>query len=274
MIPSSFAHRIISTHSPVRDAWRVIHPDSSLGPAHHPSEAARGVPIPTAEYNITHNGCTSDGVYNTWRWSKEKQEKLRKGNDLLAVDPETPDPKGKRLDYIFTSTCQSDSPNRWVVDSVSMEMTQRHPELRVSLSDHFAVRATILRYESPVQVTNASHEAQLRSDPDQHQYLDVKDYDDILTMIREYSDGERKQQKWRGIHFYVSIPLWIACIVSTPFIGKASAATAIVGSLILATGVVDGLIALLFFSWELRAIREFEWEVKNAKALALRKDDF
>jgi sphingomyelin phosphodiesterase 2 len=33
MVPLSLAHRLISTHAPVRDVWRLLHPDSSVGAA-------------------------------------------------------------------------------------------------------------------------------------------------------------------------------------------------------------------------------------------------
>lgn len=89
MLPLSLQHRIITAHSPVRDVWRVLHPESSVGPADHPAEQARRRPIPTAEFNITENGAASDGPYNTWRWTKQQQKLLGPGKPEVTVAPDT-----------------------------------------------------------------------------------------------------------------------------------------------------------------------------------------
>ncbi|KAL2198951.1 Endonuclease/exonuclease/phosphatase [Corynascus similis CBS 632.67] len=149
MIPMSPEHQLITALAPVSDVWRVLHPDSSLGPAHHPAEEARRRPIPTAEFNILENGATSDGPYNTWRWTKAQQKLLGPGKEPVTVSPDTPDPLGKRLDYIFAST--GDIPalgGAWKVKRASVGMMMRHPELGCSLSDHFAVEATLVFHPS------------------------------------------------------------------------------------------------------------------------------
>jgi sphingomyelin phosphodiesterase 2 len=121
-------------------------PDSSLGPADYEAEKARGRPIPTAEYNLLENGATSDGVYNTWRWSSARQKQLGRGKTPEIVSPDTADPLGKRLDYIFAgSGGDREAPDngKWVVKRVAVGMLDRHPELGCSLSDHFSVEATL-----------------------------------------------------------------------------------------------------------------------------------
>ncbi|KAK5663663.1 hypothetical protein OQA88_4094 [Cercophora sp. LCS_1] len=89
MVPLSLEHRIITAHSPVRDIWRILHPESSVGPADHPAEKARRRPIPTAEFNIVENGAASDGPYNTWRWPKQQQKLLGPGKPEVIVPPDT-----------------------------------------------------------------------------------------------------------------------------------------------------------------------------------------
>ncbi|KAK4231811.1 putative neutral sphingomyelinase [Podospora fimiseda] len=144
MTPMSPEHRLITAHAPVRDTWRVIHPDSSVGPADHPAEKARRRPIPTAEFNIQENGAASDGPYCTWRWTKSQQKLLGPGKPPVTVPPDTIDHKGKRLDYIFASSGDVSALNGgWVVKSTNLGMMMRHPELGCSLSDHFAVEATL-----------------------------------------------------------------------------------------------------------------------------------
>ncbi|KAH7328399.1 Endonuclease/exonuclease/phosphatase [Stachybotrys elegans] len=150
MLPRSLAHRIITARAPVRDVWRVLHPDSSLGPADHGPERARSRPVPTAAFNLRENGATSDSICNTWQWTKnaENRSRARKGPPP-PIDMETPDKRGKRLDYIFASAGDLSSGSAWLVKSASVEMTQRHPDLQVSLSDHFAVFATLRLHPLP-----------------------------------------------------------------------------------------------------------------------------
>lgn len=144
MIPSSMAYRIITSHAPVHDAFRVLHPDSAVGPATHPAERARGRPVPSAAFNLRENGAASDGPFCTWRWPRDAQQRLLAGKPVPPVDPDQPDPRGKRLDYVFAGCGDIDAlGGGWVVRRAEVGMTMSHPELRVSLSDHFAVEATL-----------------------------------------------------------------------------------------------------------------------------------
>ncbi|KAL7789465.1 Endonuclease/exonuclease/phosphatase [Trichoderma ceciliae] len=279
MTPRSLAHRIITARTPLRDTWRVLHPESSLGTADDPVEKARGLPMPTAAFNLKINGSTSDGVYNTWRWTKSAQKKLK--TDPCPVDADSPDPRGKRLDYVFATTgplepdasSSNSQPRGWVVHSASVEMTQRHPELNVSLSDHFAALATLkfhkISASSPVPELDAQLLPTQGDDPESAS-LSLSDYDEILAMTREYMAREVGQRYWRGIHFYASVVVWIGCLVVVWFSPRNFVAflLMLVASLGLATGVVDGLLALLFFWSEIRALKEFEWEIRTARSLA------
>ncbi|KAK3354977.1 DNase I-like protein [Neurospora tetraspora] len=144
MLPLSLEHQIVTSHAPVRDVWRILHPDSSVGPAHHHAEKARGRPVPTAEFNILENCATSDGPFNTWRWLPKQQKRLGIGKPEVTVDPSTPDLRGKRLDYIFAGAGDVvANGGGWVVKRAAVGMMMRHPELGCSLSDHFAVEATL-----------------------------------------------------------------------------------------------------------------------------------
>lgn len=235
--------------------------------------------MPTADFNIKVNGSTSDGLYNTWRWTKSAQKKLK--TDPCPVDPDSPDPRGKRLDYVFATTGPlqrdaanlSSQPRGWVVHSASVEMTQRHPELNVSLSDHFAALATLRLHEvspsSPAPELDAQLLPTQGNDPE-NASLFLSDYDEILAMTQEYMAREVSQRYWRGIHFYASVLVWIGCLVAVWFSPRNFVAfiLMLVASLGLATGVVDGLLALLFFWSEIRALREFEWEIRTARSLA------
>ncbi|KAL4730031.1 phospholipase C type enzyme [Fusarium chlamydosporum] len=309
MLPLSIYHRVITGHAPVRDVWRILHPDSSLGPAYHPSEKDRHRPLPTADFNLLENGATSNSVYNTWRWNKNQQNRLKKG-DICEVPPDTIDTRGQRLDYIFASTgVDPDAPATtpgWVVKSAHVSMTERHPDLLCSLSDHFAVQATLTRhtpspaptpvdprsetpsaalqtgaYLAPSSPASSIHsgDAAQTADPDTQlkrgrssnfDSSHASTYDEILGMIQKYHARELQQRFWRGVHFFAALFVWVACLVAVWFSPENFVAfiLMLVSSLSLVAGVIDGLLSLLFFSWEIRGLKEFEWEIRNAKAVA------
>ncbi|KAF5017753.1 hypothetical protein F66182_10301 [Fusarium sp. NRRL 66182] len=306
MLPLSIFHRVITAHAPVRDVWRILHPDSALGPAHHPAEKGRHRPLPTADFNLLENGATSDSVYNTWRWSKNQKNRL-KGGDICQVPPDTIDPQGQRLDYIFVSTgVDPDAPLStpgWVVKSAHVSMTERHPDLLCSLSDHFAVQATLTRhtpsppyapadprsetpsaalqtgaYLAPSSPASSIHsgDAAQTANPDAQLKRGRRDsfpastYDEILGIIHKYHARELSQRYWRGLHFFVALLVWLACLIAVWFSpgNYVAFVLMLVSSLSLVAGVIDGLLSLLFFSWEIRGLEEFEWEIRNAKAAA------
>ncbi|KAJ5101634.1 hypothetical protein NUU61_003856 [Penicillium alfredii] len=288
MLPSSFAHRLITAQSPVRDVWRELHPDSSVGAAIDAVERARNRPIPSAEFNLAENGATCDGAFNTWRWSKALRKSLEKGEDVV-IDNNVSDPRGKRLDYIFIGDggYAPDFPQpRWSVESVCVGMTQRHPTLRCSLSDHFSVEAIITCSSSSNPASVSSHPPDpapsLPHSPALHKTtstpvspnaaLSPETYDHITDMIHTYVLRERSQRRWRLAHFLVSLVVSIGCMVGVWWVGSRTYIGFIlilVSTLNFGAGILDGLIGGLFVSSELRALKEFEWEVRNARRLVV-----
>ena len=266
MLPLSFAHRLIEAHAPVNDAWRVLHPESSLGPVGHQEEMRRGRQVPTAIYNLTENGAASDGVFNTWRWPKIEQKKLLKGENII-IDNETPDPKAKRLDYIFFGSGTSFEgvvSSRWEVQAIKVGMTERHPTIGCSLSDHFSIEATLSRSTHSIAV-----EALERDLPG----LDLAAYDFILAMIETYSKRERRQRRLRLYHFVISVFVSLGCFVAVWWSPQefASFILMLLSTFGLGAGMIDGLIGGLFIGSEIRALKEFEWEIKNARGIAENK---
>ena len=263
MLPLSFAHQLITAHAPVLDAWRFLHPDSSLGPADSAVESVRGCGIPTALYNLTENGAASDGVFNTWRWSKETQKRLFKG-ETIEISNDTPDPKGKRLDYIFVGNGEyreGSNARKWQVQSMKVGMTERHPSLGCSLSDHFSMEACL---------SQASGSRVKDDDMQPNGKISVSTYDTILSMIAIYTRREVRQRRIRLSHFVLSIMVTIGCFTAIwwspqPFV---SFLLSLLSTLGLGAGILDGLIGGLFVGSELRALKEFEWEIRNAKNLA------
>ncbi|PHH63710.1 hypothetical protein CDD81_5582 [Ophiocordyceps australis] len=270
MLPLSLPHRILTHRAPVCDAWRIAQPDSSLGPVAHGPEAARGRPVPSAAYNLAVNGATSDGLYNTWRWTRNRQNKLRRGLPC-PVDAEALDRRGKRLDYIFFCPRSASPAHGWVVDTVHVALTERHPQLHVSLSDHFAVAAT-LKLHAPAAKSPTALDVQLAQSlaSTAHHGLPRSDLDQLMALIRDYTARELRQRRLRALHFYASLVVWAGCLVAVWFSPRNFVAfiLCLVASLVLASGIVDGLLALLFFSSELRCLGEFEHEVRSAAAAA------
>jgi sphingomyelin phosphodiesterase 2 len=258
MIPSSLAYQLISTHGPAIDTWKVIHPFSSLGSTLDEPERARGVPMPTAHVNLTENGATCDSVLNTWRWDENLKKSLKRG-ELVEVDPSTEDPNAKRLDYIFLGG----SVEGWRVTATSVGMVERHPNLKVSLSDHFSVEVTIERSKSDTKL-------QERLTLDDEEYLPLETYDAILRLIDHYIERERQQRRYRLGHLGFGFGMFIACLISVWWSPRnfVSFILMLVSSLALTAGVIDGLIGGLFMSSELRSLKEFRWEMENVKLLS------
>ena len=272
MVPCSLAHRLIEAHAPVRDVWRVMYPDSALGSADSEAETARARPVPSAVQCLAEHGATCDSTLNTWRWSPKRQKALlRGGRELVPVDPEAPDRRARRLDYIFFT---DNAANPWEVVDVGVGMTMRHPSLRCSLSDHFSVEATIQRKPSDdSEKTKGEAAAAAAAIATSNSFLPVGIYDEILAMITKYTARERKQRRWRLGHFGAEILVALGCWTAVwfpPYRGIAFALM-VISTLGLSAGVLDGLMGGLFVGSELRALREFEYEIGNARMQAERR---
>ncbi|KAI9759869.1 MAG: phospholipase C type enzyme [Candelina submexicana] len=307
IVPLSLAHRLITTHGEVEDAWRLLHPNSSLGSVTNVIERTRGAPTPTVIFNLTENGATCDSALNTWRWTKEQTKRLKKGEDV-EVDINSPDPWAKRLDYIFVgngrrSQCDKDQ-SGWAVHDVQVGMTERHLVLKCSLSDHFSVAATLIRNASPQtnrsgyindlkdslpdgnapSVTEKSSHLEFERldltingeimshdlSPAKTRILPLTTYDEILVMIETYNLRERRQRHLRLSHFVAEVTIAIGCMIAvwwSPH-NYVSFILIFVSTIGLGAGVLDGLIGGLFVGSELRALKEFEWEIRNAREAA------
>ncbi|KXL45816.1 hypothetical protein M433DRAFT_134428 [Acidomyces richmondensis BFW] len=256
MVPLSLAHRLIEAHSPVRDVWRIVRPDSAIGSAETAAEKARGRGVPTAEQCIVEHGTTCDSKFNTWRWSKQMQKDLDKGKDSL-VNPETLDHKAKRLDYVFFASNPKD---RWDVGDVEVGMKMRHPRLKCSLSDHFSIETTLIRRQtSPGQESTKMI-----------QYLPVEIYDEILAMIANYETRERRQRRYGLVHLATQILVTVGCLVAVWWSPRTFVAflLMLLSTFGLSAGVLHGLVGGFFIGSELRALKEFEFEIKNARERA------
>ncbi|RMZ89491.1 hypothetical protein DV736_g3264, partial [Chaetothyriales sp. CBS 134916] len=293
MVPLSFAHTLVENRSGVRDVWRIIKPASSIGASIDDAEKQRRIvmnekPCPNVQESLDEHGHTCDSVLNTWRWSKDERRALEKSRDR-TIAPKDEDPKAKRLDYIFFGY----SKGGWEVKDARVALTERHPELRCSLSDHFAVEATLVpsvRPEVPAKVLDEKaleessegiqfnqEQADFKEDcngtvskTQTRSALGLSLYDDILKMVNKYTLRERKQRRWRLWHFLTSAVISIGCFVAVWWSpGNCVAFVLIlISSLGLMAGTLDGLIGGLFVGSELRALAEFEWEVRNALHLA------
>ena len=293
MVPLSLAHVLIESRGDVRDVWRILKPASSIGASIDAAETERRARMnerirPDVLESLNEHGHTCDSVLNTWRWNQAHREDLERGKDR-RVSQSDEDPKAKRLDYIFLG----DAEGQWQVRDARVSLTERHPELRCSLSDHFAVEATIERTTRPaipaelLEVSGAWRDTAGRKMSEDVVDLDDKDfvtaiskdqtvfqlrtsfYEDILTMIETYGFRERKQRRYRTLHFVGAALASIGCYVAVWWSPRNFVAFVLmlISSLGLMAGTVDGLIGGLFVGSELRALAEFEWEVRNALQL-------
>lgn len=291
MVPLSFAHVLIESQAGVRDVWRVVKPGSSVGASIDPPERERRRrtgedETPDVDESLLEHGHTCDSVMNTWRWSKDHQKLLlEKGLDRRIAGNDL-DPKAKRLDYIFFSGVDKG----WKVADVKVVLTERHPTLLCSLSDHFAVYATVERTsKQPVVPARLEVHGALNDSETEDASLEVAGfadkafdkaisklptryhlgedfYNDILRMVHKYTLRERKQRRYRVLHFVGSALVSIGCFVAiwwSPH-NFVSFILILLSSLGLMAGTVDGLIGGLFVGSELRALAEFEWEIRNA----------
>lgn len=262
MIPLSLAHRVIEGHSPVKDIWRVVKPDSAVGSAEQEPERKRGRGMPSAEVCLKEHGATCDSRFNTWRWSKQMRKDLERGRDS-TIDPKVDDPRAKRLDYIFLADNKRFSGYGWDIESVEVGMTMRHPTLRCSLSDHFSVETTLRRAQGLDEKRKCENAT----------LLPVETYDQILAMISKYDKRERGQRRQRLTRFGLSILVSLGSFVAVWWSPHNYVAfiLLLVSTLGFGGGVLEGLMGGLFVGSELRALREFEYEIRAAKTQAQNK---
>lgn len=280
MIPLSLAHRLIEAHAPVKDVWRLMHPHSAIGAAEDEAEKARGMPMPSADECLLEHGTTCDSRFNTWRWNKGDQKKLDKGEDTF-VDGNKPDPKAKRLDYVFFGGDPDTSAGKWRLERVDVGMTARHPELKCSLSDHFSIEATLVRPTGNgglASTASNGHTDKLNKGPTVVQteteplasFLPPETYDEILAMTHKYELRERRQRRLRLSHFGIQCIISIGCFVASWWSPRNYVCfiLMLLSSFGLSAGVIDGFIGGLFVGSELRALKEFKWEILTAQEQA------
>jgi len=94
-------------------------------------------------------------------------------------------------------------------------------------------------------------------------------YERILAMIEKYTLRERKQRRWRLLHFIGSALFSISSFVAVWWstYNYVAFILLLISTLGIMAGTIDGLIGGLFVGSELRALNEFEWEVRNALSL-------
>ncbi len=284
----------------MRDVWRERFPDSSLGAWIEGCEQerlkalseregkGRGSTPPTVQESLGRHGHTCDSVFNTWRWEKQAQRNLlRKGIDRV-VGLQEEDPRAKRLDYIFfgdganphggdgSRNGNGNGNGEWVVREAKICMTERHPDLKCSLSDHFAVEAeigwtTTTTPPAPQSSTPAGNRESQNGYTIPHTTARPKppypsfDTSQILHMIATYTTRQRTHRRRRCIHFLASVVVTLSCFVAVWFSPAhyVSFILLVLSSLGLMAGTVDGLIGLLFGGSELRALKEWEGEVRR-----------
>lgn len=263
MVPLSLGHRLVEAHSPVRDVWRILKPDSALGSARHAAEKARGRPVPSARECLVEHGATCDGKLNTWKWSKQLRKELDRGRES-EVDPDAPDEGARRLDYVFFYDGGGGKGDRWRVESAEVGMLMRHPTLKCSLSDHFSVEATLVR-ASGQKTASSSPPSPPMTSP-----LPSSTYDEVLTLISRYEQRERKQQRLQLTHFWAQTAISIGCFIAVWWSPANYVAfiLMLLSTIGFGAGILNGLMGFLFVESELKALKEFEYDIRTARLRA------
>lgn len=259
MIPNSLAHALITGYGLVTDSWLALHPNNPLVPESTTQ---------SAEYNITELGVTCDSVLNTWR------------TDGKILSPQTPDPRGKRLDYIFYSDTLATARN---IKVGCTDLFRLPSGEQVSLSDHFSVELELDLKPSPdhvarqletqqrlvevdesasglIPVTDALMDTISRTLTHEEPVKDIKTFtfkgkplpleliDEILELSRLYMAREVEQSRWRIWHFWVSLVVLIGIHIAVWWWNVAGGAFLFVflSWVVAVSGTLDGLIGFLF----------------------------
>ena len=279
MIPDSFAHKLVTTQGGVEDVWnsapnspRLVNIDDDSYPDRQHDSA------PKVKHKVLIEGCTCDSAGNTWRWDEKKRKGLersvKRGRKLdeqyKKVDwDEKESPGAKRLDYIFFGQPVPRGANRdlWTVQRKAVGMMQRHPKLLCSLSDHFAVEATLEYVHSRPGKSNDDSSAETVSSS-----LPQSTYQAILDLTATYITRERFQRKARIGHFFISVAVSIGCWIAVWWSPRNFVAflLMLLSSLGLMAGAVDGLIGFLFVGSEMACLKEFQWEIETLAKLGTR----
>lgn len=269
MVPESLAYQLVTAHGGVDDVW------TSGSDEKETAETKEGKSDKTVQHKLQIDGCTCDSLANTWRWPKEKRQKLenrvkrrRRTNDEdKKIDwDEEESPWAKRLDYIFFGQPLDRRKESWKVERKAIGMTQRHPTLCCSMSDHFSVEATLVRTPSasPATLAGTSQTS-----------LSASTYSAILALTTKYVGRERFQRKARIGHFSLSVVITIGCWVAVWWSPRNFVAFILIllASLGLMAGAVDGLIGFLFVGSEMACLKEFQWEMERLNDIAMEHED-
>lgn len=233
------SYELLTQNTGLIDSWEEVHEPIDL------SVMKKMSPIDQVEIG----GATCDTILNTWRASRQPWEACR-------------------LDYALVDK------DKFKVFDAKVVFTEKIPKIG-SYSDHFGYevkleflpnierRMSLMSSLAPVKInlTGAKQQPDIGLD---HQ---LKNYTELLELIRSYRSTSIWQKQWRLGHFFVSISLFIGITVITIFTSiRASYSSVfwvIASTVITVTGVVDGLIGFLFGNYELRELKEVELEVED-----------
>ena len=296
MEPTSLAYSLVTIHGRVIDVWGSD-PEATI-PNRMKEEHARmehGKKGLSVRHKILREGCTCDSAGNTWRWPEKRrktlQQSVKRGREVADQDKrvdwdDEESPWAKRLDYIFFGQPFRDiNGNTWDVERKAVGMTHQHPTLLCSLSDHFAVEASLVRRSrtapTETHLEHAVHPTQMHPqispfEESIHPHLERillprQTYSQILQLTETYIRRERFQRKGRITHFFVAVAITIGCWIAVWWSPRNFVAfiLMLLASLGLMAGAVDGLIGFLFVGSEMACLKEFRWEMENLEKNAV-----
>ncbi|KAI2469714.1 DNase I-like protein [Annulohypoxylon bovei var. microspora] len=312
--PTSLPYRILKHFVPdLHDTW----PQHKKNPGNN-----REIGDVQREHADIQNGVTYGSPYNTWMWTRGQRARYlgqpATPTSELVLPAEVGQEQAVRIDYVLASVAplrldpstdeigggkdvgNTRSSNHgcgvWVVKAAKVGMTDRHPVLGCSLSDHFSVETTLMfqpvergvsesqklidepsgsgpdiftrpksatSSKAPIQeVHGASISGELLGETGTIGLLD-----EILHVLDDYNKVLRQRAWWRvrlGVASTVLVgSLAGVWVVNGP--GWARLVLSLSGALASAFVALDTWGGLSLRPTEMAALAEFEWEVGNAK---------
>ncbi|KAI1457282.1 Endonuclease/exonuclease/phosphatase [Annulohypoxylon moriforme] len=331
--PTSLPYRILKQLVPdMHDTW-VQHSSQYKNTPEHD----QGIGNARREEASIQSGVTYGSPYNTWMWTRAQRAQYlgRPGTSTseLVSPAEAGREQAARIDYVFANVsplqpcstpryhketgvdpttdrlegdneagnsgniCQGSSV--WTVKSTKVGMTDRHPTLGCSLSDHFSVEVTlafekieqgILKNHKPSEEPRGSNprtitglkeatSSETRIQESQGALIMAKSrhgpdtielFNKVIGVLDDYSKVLRRCAWWRKARLCAAGIVLAGSLVGVWIVGEPGWARfllALVGALTSAFAGLDAWSSMSLDPTEKAALEELEWEVRNAKGI-------
>ena len=236
--PESLPYRLFTTGTQLVDSWeqfKVKNKEELISL----QELAKLSP----KDQVIKAAVTCDSQLNSWRAHRKLEEACR-------------------LDYALI-----DGDNLTTIDAC-VKFIDRLPHYNCSYSDHFGYYVELKKGVSDGD--DKSKDNNINNDINDNTNTSmIENYKELLAEINIYQTTTIPfQQRWRYLHFFTSIIVFIGAIIGTGFVSIMSPffsiLIVILLPLIVVSGVINGLIAFLGIRSENRALNEVKSQVNDS----------